>query len=253
MLKNRIIPALLLQGGGLVKTQAFKNSKYVGDPTNAIKIFNEKEVDELIVIDINASKKNQNPNYEIIEMFASECFMPVCYGGGITNIDQAAKIFDLGIEKISIQSAALENFDLIEKIANRFGNQSVVISIDVIKNWLGKYKLYSSKNNKSLDKKWQDHLRAAVNAGAGEVLLTSVNNDGMQNGYDLTLINEATKEVNVPIIALGGAGKLAHFKDAIDAGASAVAAGSMFVFSGPHRAVLITYPQYGELQQLLEN
>jgi cyclase len=129
----------------------------------------------------------------------------------------------------------------------------VVISIDVIKNWLGKYKLYSSKNNKSLDKKWQDHLRAAVNAGAGEVLLTSVNNDGMQNGYDLTLINEATKEVNVPIIALGGAGKLAHFKDAIDAGASAVAAGSMFVFSGPHRAVLITYPQYGELQQLLEN
>jgi cyclase len=253
MLKNRIIPALLLQGGGLVKTQQFKNSKYVGDPTNAIKIFNEKEVDELIVIDIDASKKNQVPNYEIIEMFASECFMPVCYGGGITDIDQAARIFDLGIEKISIQSSVLENFSLIEKIATRFGNQSVVISIDVIKNWLGKYKLYSSRNGKALDKKWQDHLKQAVNAGAGEVLLNSVNNDGMQNGYDLTLIGTATKEVNVPIIALGGAGKLSHFKDAVDAGASAVAAGSMFVFQGPHRAVLITYPQYGELQQLLEN
>lgn len=253
MLKNRIIPALLLQGSGLVKTQGFKNSKYVGDPTNAIKIFNEKEADELIVIDIDASKKNQLPNYEIIEMFASECFMPVCYGGGITTVDQAAKIFDLGIEKISIQSAALDNFKLIESIASRFGNQSVVISVDVAKNWLGKYKLYSCKSGKNLDRSWQDHLKSAVNAGAGEVLLNSVDNDGMQKGYDLGLINLASKQVNVPIIALGGAGKLSHFKEAVDAGASAVAAGSMFVFSGPHRAVLITYPQYGELQQLLEN
>lgn len=252
MLKNRIIPALLLQEGGLVKTQGFKNPKYVGDPTNAIRIFNDKEADELIVIDINASKKNVQPDYNIIELFASECFMPVCYGGGIKSIDQATKIFDLGIEKISVQSAALENFNLIEKIAARFGSQSVVISIDVYKGWLRDYKLYNSRNGKSLDKKWYDHLKQSVDAGAGEVLLTSVNNDGMQKGYDLELITAAAKQVNVPIIALGGAGKLTDFKDAINAGASAVAAGSMFVFQGPHRAVLITYPQYGELEKILQ-
>lgn len=252
MLKNRIIPALLLQDGGLVKTQQFKNPKYVGDPINAIKIFNEKEADELIVIDINASKEGLEPSYSVIELFASECFMPVCYGGGISNLDQAARIFDLGIEKISLQSAVLNSTNLIEQIAKRFGSQSVVVSIDVYRNWLNRYKLYESRSAKVLDFKWQSHLHQCVNAGAGEILLNSVNNDGVQAGYDLTLISAASNEVNVPIIALGGAGKLSDFKQAIEAGASAVAAGSMFVFHGQHRAVLISYPQYGELHQLLE-
>lgn len=252
MLKHRVIPALLLCEGGLVKTRQFKNAKYVGDPINAIRIFNDKEVDELMVLDIAASKRSQEPDYATIELFAGECFMPLCYGGGVRTLDQAAKIFDLGVEKISLQSSALADLKLVSNIAKRFGSQSIVVSVDVKYNWLKRPHLYQSNNGKLLSKNWITFTQEAVAAGAGEVLINAVNRDGEMCGYDIPLIKQATSAVSVPVIALGGARNLNDFKAAIDAGASAVAAGAMFVFHGPHRAVLITYPSYSELEKHLD-
>lgn len=251
MLKHRVIPALLMQNRGLVKTVGFKNAKYVGDPINAIRIFNDKEVDELVVLDIQASRGGREPDYEMIELLAGECFMPLCYGGGVSNVDQVARIFDLGVEKICIQSKAIEQIDFISETARRFGSQSVVVSVDIKRNWFGRSGLYQSRTGKRLERSWLEFCLNAVEAGAGEILLNSVDRDGKMVGYDLELISELSHQVSVPVIALGGAGCLADFKQAVDAGAAAVAAGSMFVFHGPHRAVLIKYPQYQELEELL--
>jgi cyclase len=253
MLKHRVIPALLLRNGGLVKTTQFKNPKYVGDPINAIHIFNEKEVDELIVLDIMASKDRCEPNYALIEQFAGECFMPLAYGGGIRNVAQARQLFSLGVEKICLQTAALENPNLINELANQFGSQSVVVSIDLKKNWLGKPKLFKSGSGKLTNTVWIDVLRSLVSAGAGEVLLNAVDKDGTLTGPDLSLIEQASSAVDVPLIALGGVCSLADIKACVAAGASAVAAGSFFVYHGPHRAVLITYPKYQELEKLFED
>lgn len=253
MLKHRIIPCLLLRNGGLVKTKKFADPKYVGDPINAIRIFNDKEVDELMVLDITASKEQKEPNYNLIEQFAGECFMPLCYGGGIQTVKQAQLLFSIGVEKICIQTAALKDLRLISNIAEKFGNQSVMISIDVIKNWLGKYQLYSSASGKKLSQPWMDFLQKAIAAGAGEVLLNAVARDGMMQGMDIDLIHEATTATSVPLIAIGGVGCLTDIKAAIDAGASAVSAGAFFVFQGPHRAVLITYPKYQEMITLLNS
>jgi imidazole glycerol-phosphate synthase subunit HisF len=253
MLKNRVIPCLLLKNDGLVKTRKFKDPKYIGDPINAIRIFNEKEVDEIIVLDIQASKVSAEPNYELIEQFAGECFMPLCYGGGIRSVDQAQRLFSLGVEKVSINSRALENLDLVNDITARYGNQSVVVSIDIKKNLLGQYKIYSSANEKNVaDKDWLDFVKLAIAAGAGEILINSVDRDGTMAGIDLPLITSASAVCNVPLIALGGVASLADIQLAIKAGASAVSAGSFFVFYGPHRAVLITYPKYSDLVKLLE-
>ncbi|MFA6013570.1 MAG: AglZ/HisF2 family acetamidino modification protein [Gallionellaceae bacterium] len=252
MLKHRLIPCLLLHNGGLVKTQKFSNPKYVGDPINAIRIFNEKEVDELVVLDISASKEKREPNYELIEQLAGECFMPLCYGGGIRTIEQARTLFGLGLEKIALQSAALEDLSLLTKIADQFGSQSVVASVDVKKNWLGKHKLFRSSSGKTSTQTWQDFIRQAVVAGAGEVMLNAVDRDGLMQGMDIDLIKEASSNVPVPLIAVGGVGCLADIKAAVGAGASAVAAGAFFVYQGPHRAVLITYPNYQELENLLK-
>lgn len=251
MLKHRVIPALLLQDRGLVKTVKFKNGKYVGDPINAIRIFNDKQVDELMVLDIVASKRRHEPDYFMIEQFAGECFMPLCYGGGIQTLDQAARIFDLGVEKICIQSAAISNPKLLTQIANRFGSQSVVVSVDVKYNWLKKLRLYQSSSGKLLKQDWISFCQSVVDAGAGELVVNAVDRDGMMIGYNLDLIEQIARSVPVPIIALGGAGKLVDFNEAVRAGASAVAAGAMFVYHGPHRAVLITYPPYAELEKLL--
>lgn len=248
---HRVIPCLLLKGSGLYKTTQFKNPKYVGDPLNAIRIFNDKEVDELIVLDITANKTRAEPNYETIAEFASECFMPLCYGGGIRNPDQAKKLFDLGVEKISLQTAAVEDISIISKIAKIYGSQSVVVSLDIKKNLFGKYQLYSSASGKNLALNWTDFLKAAVNEGAGEIVINSVDRDGMMEGMDFNLIKLASSEVSVPVIAMGGASEITDFKKAIDAGASAVAAGAMFVYQKPHRAVLITYPEYSTLEKLL--
>jgi len=251
MLKNRIIPCLLLRNGGLVKTKAFANPKYVGDPINAIRIFNEKEVDELMVLDIAASKDRREPNYALIEQFAGECFMPLAYGGGIVNVEQARQLFALGVEKVCLQTAALEDLSLITRLADQFGNQSILMSVDVKINWRGKMKIYSAATGKTLPQDWCDFLRQSVQAGAGEVVLNAVDRDGMMQGMELELIRRAAMAVSVPLIAMGGVGSLADIKAAVDAGASAVAAGAFFVFQGPHRAVLITYPRYEELARLL--
>lgn len=250
MLKHRVIPALLLRDGGLVKTQKFGKRKYIGDPINAIRIFNEKEVDELVLLDIDASRHGREPDYALIESIAGECFMPLGYGGGISTIEQARRIFSSGVEKVVLQTSALQNPALVTEIAQRFGSQSVVVSIDIKRDWLGRYRLWSSSSRRALSADWLQTLRSIVSAGAGEVLLNSVDRDGMQQGYDLRLIKAAADAVDVPLIALGGAAELWHFVEAIEMGASAVAAGSLFVLQGPHRAVLISYPNYSELESL---
>ncbi len=250
MLKNRVIPCLLLRNGGLYKTTKFDNPKYVGDPINAIRIFNDKEVDELMVLDIEASRQGRSPDYDLIEQIAAECFMPLCYGGGIASMDQASQLFALGVEKVSLQTAVLDDFSLLARIAERYGSQSVSVSIDIKKNWLGRPQLYSSARTITLKKPWTTHLEDAVGAGAGEVAFNVVDRDGTMAGMDLQLISQAASSVTVPLIAMGGAASLADIKKAVDAGASAVAAGAYFVFYGPHRAVLITYPKYSELEAL---
>ncbi len=252
LLKHRVIPALLLHDGGLVKTRQFKDAKYVGDPINAIRIFNDKEVDELMVLDISASKERQQPNYALIEQFAGECFMPICYGGGIRNVEQANRIFDLGVEKVCLQTAALEDLGLITRLSEQVGSQSVVLSVDVKRNILGKPQLYAAANGKTQSIPWLEFVQKAVAAGAGEVLLNAVDRDGTMKGMDLGLIRQAREALSVPLIAVGGVGSMADIRAAVEAGASAVAAGAFFVFHGPHRAVLITYPRYDELERLLE-
>jgi imidazole glycerol-phosphate synthase subunit HisF len=253
LLRHRVIPALLLRNGDLVKTRQFKSATYIGDPINAIRIFNEKEVDEIMVLDIMASRQKQEPDYAMIELLAGECFMPLCYGGGLRTVDQAARIFDLGVEKISLQSSALEDIKLISDIASRFGSQSVVVSVDIKYNWLNRSFLYQSCTRKLLKKDWVAFAKEAVDAGAGELLVNVVNRDGEMCGYDLDIVRQAANAVSVPVIALGGASDLKDFKSAVDAGASAVAAGAMFVFHGPHRAVLITYPPYSVLEKLMDS
>jgi cyclase len=241
-----------LRRGGLVKTRRFKDAKYVGDPVNAIRIFNEKEVDELMVLDIVASKEGMEPDYRMIGQFAGECFMPLCYGGGIRTLDQAKRVFDLGVEKVCLQSAVLDSPSIVSEISGVFGSQSVVVSVDVKRDWFKRPRLYQSRSGRTVDRNWLEFLRAAVDAGAGEVVLNAVDRDGEMGGYDLELIRQAAEAVSVPLIALGGAATLEHFRRAVTAGASAVAAGAMFVFQGPHRAVLISYPQYSELEKLFE-
>ena len=252
MLKHRVIPCLLMLDNGLVKTTRFAKPKYVGDPINAIRIFSDKEVDELMVLDIGASRESREPNYELIEQFAGECFMPLCYGGGIRSVEQARRLFALGVEKICLQSAALDDLKIVTRIAEQFGSQSVLVSADIKSNWLGKHKLYSSKTSKLMDRSWLTFLKDAVAAGAGEVVLNCVDRDGTMQGMDLDIISEAAAALPVPLIAVGGASSLQDIKAAVDAGASAVSAGAMFVFHGPHRAVLITYPKYRELEQLFD-
>lgn len=250
MLQHRVIPALLLHNNGLVKTTRFKDPKYVGDPINAIRIFNEKEVDELMLLDITASKENREPNYEMIEQIAGECFMPLAYGGGVRSVEQAQRIFALGVEKICVQTAALDNLQLVRALADRFGSQSIMVSLDVKRNWLGRAQVFAAAKGNNIFTDWLQLLSDLVSAGAGEVLLNAVDKDGTLSGPDLELIRQASKRIDVPLIAVGGVSGLADIKSAVEAGASAVAAGAFFVYHGPHRAVLITYPKYHELQQL---
>jgi cyclase len=240
----------LLRNGGLVKTLKFANPKYVGDPINAIRIFNEKEVDELMVLDITASKERRAPNFALIEQFAGECFMPLCYGGGIHTIAQAQQLFALGVEKICLQTAVLDDLALVTRLADRFGSQALLVSIDIKRNWRGKPELYAAATGKILGRPWLEFSQKAVAAGAGEVVVNAVDRDGTMMGMDLVLIREVCSALSVPVIAVGGASSLADIKAATDAGASAVAAGAFFVFHGPHRAVLITYPRYHELEDL---
>jgi cyclase len=252
VLKNRIIPVLLLDNDGLVKTTRFKDPRYVGDPINAIRIFNEKEVDEIIVLDITATRGARKPNYHLIERLAEECFMPLTYGGGITTVEEARVLFSLGIEKISLQTAAFRDTNLITRLSDSFGSQSIIASVDIKNNWHGKTMLYCSSTRKLIAGSWLDFIKNLAKAGAGEVLLNSVDVDGTLEGPNIERIREASSVLSVPLISLGGISSILDIKHAIQAGASAVAAGSFFVFHGQHRAVLITYPKYKELESLFE-
>ena len=250
MKRPRVIPVLLVQGAGLVKTMRFKDSKYVGDPINAISIFNEKEVDELVVVDIMATLEKRAPRYDVVQDWASECFMPLCYGGGITRVSEMERLLQGGIEKVAINAAVVEHPDLIREAARIFGSQSVVVSMDVRKSWRGRYQVVTHRAGKVVDDDIAAYARRVCDLGAGEILLNSVDRDGTMQGYDLVLVETVCRAVDIPVVALGGAGTVAHFGDALHAGASAVAAGSMFVFHGRHRAVLITYPEPSELATL---
>lgn len=248
----RIIPCLLLDGDGLVKTRKFKDPTYVGDPINAIKIFNDKGVDELIFLDIAASREGRGPNYTLLEKLASECFMPLCYGGGIRDAAQARWIIGLGIEKVAVNAAAIEGYNLISAIAAELGASSTVAAIDVRRNWLGRYKVYNASRRKLTDLDPVAHAVALVKAGAGEILINDTDADGGQKGYDINLVRSICAAVDVPVIACGGAGSLVDMRDAInEGGASAAAAGSLFVFKGPHRAVLISYPPQKQILEML--
>ena len=247
MLKHRVIPCLLIQDGGLVKTERFQKPKYVGDPINAVRIFNEKEVDELIILDINASRNQVEPNYQLIEQIASECFMPVCYGGGVKTVTQAQKILSLGIEKIALQSVAIEDLKVVRSIADFAGSSSVVISVDVKNDWRGRKCLYSSQQRKTTSQSWKKFISEAVEAGAGEILMMDVDREGTMSGVDEDLIKTAAELSSVPLVVSGGIGSVPDISMAINSGADAVAIGAFCVFQGPHRAVLITYPEYDEL------
>ena len=251
MLIPRVIPCLLLRGTGLVKTTKFADPKYVGDIVNAVRIFNDKEVDEIIVLDINAHERPGKINWDLIKNTASEAFMPMCYGGGITTVDEIKRLLKAGIEKVSINTAAFDNPRLIEQGAKAFGSQSIVAGIDVKKNFLGRYVVMSHGGDRKRSVDVVEHAKAVERAGAGEILLNAIDRDGTMAGYDLDLVRSVADAVRIPVIASGGAGKVQHFADAIRSGASAVAAGAMFVFHGPHRAVLITYPDRSELVKTL--
>lgn len=250
MKRIRIIPVLLIKGDGLVKSVQFRNYQYVGDPINAVKIFNEKEVDELAILDITATKENRSPNLSRIAAIAGEAFMPLSYGGGITSLEQVKDILYNGIEKVIINKAAHTNPNLITRVADTFGVQSIVVSIDVKKNWLGKYKVYADNGSSNTGFDPVDFARECEKRGAGEILLNSIERDGTYKGYDLSLINAVSSAINIPVVACGGASEITDFGKAVTQGkASAVSAGSMFVFQRPHNAVLISYPSQMELKE----
>lgn len=251
MLKTRVIPCLLLKGSGLVKTQRFKEPKYVGDPINAIRIFNDKEVDELLLLDITASREGKGPAFDTIRDIASECFMPVAYGGGIRSMDDIRRILKAGIEKVVLNTAAIDNPQLVRQAADEFGSQAVVVSIDARRKLLGRYEVVARGATQGTGLHPVEQAQKMEQCGAGEIFLTAVDRDGTMEGYDLELLQRVASKVHVPVIAAGGAGKVQDFGDAVRHGASAVSAGAMFVFHGPHRAVLITYPGRAELEKAL--
>jgi cyclase len=253
MLKSRVIPVLLLRNGGLVKGQRFKDHVYIGDPINAVKIFNEKEVDELVFLDIAATSQGADPDFDLLADVSSQAFMPISYGGGITSPGMVEKLLKLGTEKAVINTSAFDDLDLIRDSSSIAGSQSIVVSIDVHRNMFGRYHVRTQNGRKKTKLNPVDYAKAVEEAGAGEIILCSINNEGMGIGYDLDLVNSVSAAVDIPVVASGGAGTLQHFKSAVANGASAVAAGSMFCFHGKHRAVLITYPTYQELENLFAN
>jgi len=251
MYQSRVIPVLLCNlEGSLVKTQKFKKPVYVGDPVNAVKIFNDKEVDELIFLDITATSQGRRPNIRYISEIATEAFMPLCYGGGLSNMEDIRAVIKAGIEKVAINSALEKDPNLISRAADVLGSSSTVASIDVKKDFWGKHRVTVRNASKNLSIPLIEFAQLMEQKGAGEIVLNNVDRDGMMEGFDLELIREVSNSVSIPVIACGGAGNVVHLKEAIQAGASAVAAGSMFVFQGKHRAVLISYPTQAELAGL---
>lgn len=249
--RPRIIPCLLLQDQGLVKTTQFANPRYLGDPINAVKIFNGKGVDELCVLDIMATTENRGPDIEFLKDIASEAFMPLSYGGGITSIEQAAKLFYIGYEKIIVNSVFITNPNLITEIAKSAGSQSVVVSIDVKLDLFGKRSCYTKCGKLKVHANPVDLAIKAQEMGAGEILLNSISKDGMMQGYDIKLVKDVASAVSIPVIACGGAKDIHDFKQVIQEGkAHAAAAGSMFVYYGREKAILITAPEEKDLIEI---
>jgi cyclase len=252
MLRPRISPCLLLRNSGLVKTKQFTDDKYVGDPINAVKIFNEKSVDELLVIDIDASRLGIEPDYRVIEKLANESRMPLCYGGGIKTIRQAERIIQLGVEKVAISSAVLEAPLLIRQLSEIIGSQSIVCVLDVKKSIFKGYEIYINNGKKKIKGSLIHWIETFQEYGAGEILINSIDRDGMQNGYDLALVALIKKYITIPVTFLGGASSLDDIGDLIETfGVVGCAAGSLFVFKGKYRAVLISYPSFSEKYELV--
>jgi len=253
MLRPRIIPSLLLHDKGLVKTVNFKSPKYVGDPINAVRIFNEKEVDELVFFDIDASVLNQEPDYSLIEKLANQSRMPLCYGGGVKTVEQAQRIFSLGIEKIALSSSIIENPQLVTQIAERVGSQSVIVVLDVKKKLLNGYEIYTHNGKKATGINPIKFAKEIEILGAGEIIINSIDQDGVMKGYDMNLIDKIAESISIPLTVLGGAGSLSDIEKVIQKhGVIGVAAGSLFVFKGPYKAVLINYPLQKEKNKIFK-
>ncbi|MDQ0067551.1 AglZ/HisF2 family acetamidino modification protein [Chryseobacterium lathyri] len=253
MLRPRIIPCLLVHDKGLVKTEHFKNPRYLGDPMNAVRIFNEKEVDELIILDIDATVEGRGPDFKMIEHWAEECRMPLCYGGGVTTVEQAQKIFSLGVEKIAFSAGAINNPEIIKEISEKVGSQSVVVVLDVKKKLFGGYEVYTHNGKKATGKSPLELIKKFEQLGAGEIVINSIDKDGEMKGYDIKLIEASRNETTLPLTAIGGAGKLEDIGELIRKfGIIGAAAGSLFVFKGKLKAVLINYPNFSDKEDIIK-
>tara|TARA_B100000686_G_scaffold278109_1_gene297909 strand:- start:693 stop:1454 length:762 start_codon:yes stop_codon:yes gene_type:complete len=252
MLRTRVIPALLLRNESLVKTVRFGKFSYVGDPCNSVRIFNELEVDELLLLDITASLEKRSPNLSLLTDIASECFMPVAYGGGIKSVEDAKAVFGIGFEKIIVNTHGIENPSFIHQLASQYGSQAIIGSIDVKKNIWGRYQVRSHSGEQRTNQKPIHWAKELESLGAGEILLTSIDQEGSWQGFDLNLVKNVTEAVKIPVIAHGGAGTIGHIVEVVQkAGASAVALGSMVVFQKKEMGVLINFPQKEHLEKTL--
>jgi len=250
MNQPRVIPCLLLRGNGLVKTKKFKDAVYVGDPVNTVRIFSEKQADEIAILDIDASRLGREPNYELIAEMAGEAFMPVAYGGGVRSLEQIRRLIRSGVEKVVINTLATESTDTIRAAVEMFGSQAIVGGVDVRRKLLGGYAVMVKSASVETRLNLQQHIQNLVRAGVGELFINDVERDGTMSGYDLALVRSVA-QAPVPVVVCGGAGSLEHLRQAVhEGGASAVAAGSMFVFHGKHRAVLVNYPKAAELETI---
>ena len=254
MLRPRIIPCLLIKNNGLVKTTKFKNPKYVGDPINAVRIFNEKEVDELIVLDIDTTKNQTKPNYQLIKKLAYECRMPLCYGGGVQTVDHFTEIISLGVEKVAICTSAIDNDNLVKDAVNAVGSQSVVVCLDLKKTILSnKYVLYTHGGEKKTDIDPIEFCKKILQQGAGEIVLNFIDRDGTMKGYQQEFARKVKEIINIPLTVLGGAGSYGDISSLFrDIGIVGAAAGSLFVFKGKYRAVLINYPNQYDKEEILK-
>ncbi len=251
MLRARVIPCLLVHKGGLFKTVGFGKPKYVGDPLNAVRIFNEKEVDELTVLDIDATAEKREPNYALIRNLAAECRMPLCYGGGVSTVEQIQRIISLGVEKVAVSSAAIANPQLVEQASERVGRQSVVVVLDVRRTGGGDYQAYTHNGSKAAGRGVADLAAEFERLGAGEVVINSIDRDGAMKGYDLELVQQVRQAITLPLTVLGGAGSVKDIAELIRRfGIIGAGAGSLFVFKGVYRAVLINYPSRAEKDAL---
>ena len=252
MIKPRVIPALLLKGQGLVKTVKFKEPKYLGDPINIVRIFNDKEVDELVLLDITATPEKRGPQFDLLKNIAGEAFIPLAYGGGIRSMNDVRKLLSIGIEKLIMNTSAVETPSLVRKVADHAGSQAAVVSMDVKKGLLGKYEVLTHCGQKKTGLDPVKHAVEMERMGVGEILINSIDRDGTMQGYDLDLVRKVADSVQVPVVACGGAGNLSHVSEVIKQGhASAAAAGSIFIFQGPLRGVLISYPTPKELKEFI--